>query len=127
MVDEDNKKEIIIEDTAECACGDKCTCQESKNEENCACQESKNEENCACQDSCKCHQDEKFEKKDRKLFKKYNGISPWDYIHIKRIEMAVDLLKNSKEILEYFGTNSRKELANRVFNNNYNINIKKEV
>jgi len=30
------------------------------------------------------------------VFKKYNGISLWDYIHIKRIEMAKDLLRNSE-------------------------------
>ncbi|MDY3929342.1 MAG: AraC family transcriptional regulator [Clostridia bacterium] len=29
------------------------------------------------------------------VFKKYNGISPWDYITIKRVERAVEYLKNS--------------------------------
>ena len=29
------------------------------------------------------------------VFKKYNGISPWEYINIKRVEMAVDMLKNT--------------------------------
>lgn len=30
------------------------------------------------------------------VFKKYNGISPWEYITIKRIEKSVELLKNTK-------------------------------
>lgn len=29
------------------------------------------------------------------VFKKYNGLSPWDYITIKRVEKAEQLLKNS--------------------------------
>ena len=29
------------------------------------------------------------------VFKKFNGISPWDYITIKRIEKSVRLLKTS--------------------------------
>jgi AraC-like DNA-binding protein len=29
------------------------------------------------------------------VFKKYNGISPWEYITIKRVERAVDMLKNT--------------------------------
>ena len=29
------------------------------------------------------------------VFKKYNGISPWNYITIKRVEKAISLLKNS--------------------------------
>ncbi len=29
------------------------------------------------------------------IFKKFNGISPWDYITIKRIEMAITLLKTT--------------------------------
>ena len=29
------------------------------------------------------------------VFKKYNGISPWEYITIKRMEMAVDMLKTT--------------------------------
>ncbi len=29
------------------------------------------------------------------LFKKFNGISPWDYITIKRVEMAIILLKTT--------------------------------
>lgn len=29
------------------------------------------------------------------IFKKMNGISPWEYITIKRVEMAVELLKNT--------------------------------
>ncbi len=29
------------------------------------------------------------------VFKKYNGISPWDYIMIKRIEKAINLIKNT--------------------------------
>lgn len=28
------------------------------------------------------------------VFKKYNGISPWDYITIKRVEKAIEYLKN---------------------------------
>ena len=44
------------------------------------------------------------------VFKKYNGISPWDYIKIKRIERAVELLKSTNltklEIAERCGFNS---------------------
>ena len=29
------------------------------------------------------------------LFKKFNGISPWDYITIKRVEKAITLLKTT--------------------------------
>ena len=29
------------------------------------------------------------------LFKKYNGLSPWDYITIKRVELAIELLKTT--------------------------------
>lgn len=29
------------------------------------------------------------------VFKKFNGISPWEYITIKRVEKAVDLIKNT--------------------------------
>lgn len=29
------------------------------------------------------------------VFKKYNGISPWEYITIKRVEMAVEMLKTT--------------------------------
>ena len=31
------------------------------------------------------------------VFKKYNGISPWDYIMIKRVERAIELLRASKQ------------------------------
>lgn len=30
------------------------------------------------------------------LFKKYNGLSPWDYITIKRVELAIHLLRTTK-------------------------------
>ena len=29
------------------------------------------------------------------VFKKFNGISPWDYITIKRVERAIEMLKNT--------------------------------
>ena len=29
------------------------------------------------------------------LFKKFNGLSPWDYITIKRVEMAIEMLKTT--------------------------------
>ena len=29
------------------------------------------------------------------VFKKYNGISPWEYITIKRVEMAIEILKTT--------------------------------
>lgn len=35
------------------------------------------------------------------LFKKLNGISPWDYITIKRVEKSIDMIKNTnKTVLE---------------------------
>lgn len=44
------------------------------------------------------------------LFKKFNGISPWEYITIKRVEMAINLLKTSDmsklEIAEQCGFSS---------------------
>lgn len=44
------------------------------------------------------------------IFKKYNGISPWDYITIKRIEKSIDLIKTTDmtkyEIAESCGFNS---------------------
>ena len=44
------------------------------------------------------------------IFKKYNGISPWDYITIKRVEKAVTLLKTTDktklEIAQSCGFNS---------------------
>ena len=44
------------------------------------------------------------------VFKKYNGISPWDYIKIKRVEKAIELLKTTNmtklEIAEKCGFNS---------------------
>lgn len=44
------------------------------------------------------------------VFKKFNGISPWEYITIKRVEMAVHLLKTSNlsklEIAEQCGFSS---------------------
>jgi len=43
-------------------------------------------------------------------FKKYNGVSPWDYISIKRVEKAISLLKstnmNKLEIAESCGFSS---------------------
>lgn len=44
------------------------------------------------------------------VFKKFNGISPWEYITIKRVEMAIELLKTSDmtklEIAECCGFSS---------------------
>lgn len=44
------------------------------------------------------------------IFKKYNGISPWDYIAIKRVEKAIHLLKTANmsklEIAESCGFSS---------------------
>ncbi|MBR3942871.1 MAG: AraC family transcriptional regulator [Clostridia bacterium] len=44
------------------------------------------------------------------VFKKYNGISPWDYITIKRVELAITLLKTTSykklEIAEECGFQS---------------------
>lgn len=44
------------------------------------------------------------------LFKKFNGISPWEYITIKRVEMTINLLKTSDmsklEIAERCGFSS---------------------
>ncbi len=44
------------------------------------------------------------------VFKKFNGISPWEYIVIKRVEMAIGLLKSTElkklEIAERCGFNS---------------------
>ena len=44
------------------------------------------------------------------VFKKFNGISPWEYITIKRVEMAINLLKTSDmsklEIAERCGFSS---------------------
>ena len=31
------------------------------------------------------------------IFKKLNGISPWDYITIKRVEKSVEILKTSQD------------------------------
>ena len=44
------------------------------------------------------------------VFKQFNGISPWEYITIKRVEKAIELLKNTSltklEIAERCGFNS---------------------
>jgi len=44
------------------------------------------------------------------VFKKYNGISPWDYITIKRVENAVKMIQNTNltklEIAEKCGFSS---------------------
>ena len=44
------------------------------------------------------------------MFKKLNGISPWDYIVLKRIEKAIELLettdKNKIDIAEMCGFTS---------------------
>ena len=44
------------------------------------------------------------------LFKKYNGISPWDYVMIKRVEVAIEMLKTTSltklEIAERCGFES---------------------
>lgn len=44
------------------------------------------------------------------MFKKYNGLSPWDYITIKRVEMAIEMLEKTDftklEIAERCGFSS---------------------
>lgn len=44
------------------------------------------------------------------MFKKYNGLSPWDYITIKRVEMAIEMLEKTDftklEIATLCGFNS---------------------
>ncbi len=59
------------------------------------------------------------------LFKKLNGLSPWDYIMIKRVERAIDMLKNTDmtklEIAEKCGFTSSSNFY-KVF---YNITGKR--
>ena len=54
------------------------------------------------------------------IFKKYNGISPWEYITIKRVEKAIDLLKSSNmtkiEIAEKCGFSSSSNFYKAFFN-----------
>lgn len=53
------------------------------------------------------------------VFKKFNGISPWEYITIKRVEMAVVLLKTSElsklEIAERCGFSSSSNFYKAFF------------
>ncbi len=54
------------------------------------------------------------------VFKKYNGISPWEYITIKRVEKAIKMLKTSKmtklEIAERCGFSSSSNFYKAFFN-----------
>ena len=53
------------------------------------------------------------------VFKKFNGISPWEYITIKRVEMAINLLKTSDmsklEIAEHCGFSSSSNFYKEFF------------
>ncbi|MDY3031434.1 MAG: AraC family transcriptional regulator [Clostridia bacterium] len=53
------------------------------------------------------------------VFKKFNGISPWEYITIKRVEMAINLLKTSDmsklEIAEHCGFSSSSNFYKAFF------------
>ena len=53
-------------------------------------------------------------------FKKFNGISPWEYITIKRVENAVELIKNTNmtklEIAEKCGFSSSSNFYKAFFN-----------
>lgn len=54
------------------------------------------------------------------VFKKFNGISPWEYITIKRVEKAVDLIKTTDmtklEIAEKCGFSSSSNFYKAFFN-----------
>ena len=54
------------------------------------------------------------------VFKKFNGISPWEYITIKRVEKAIDLIKNTNmsklEIAEKCGFSSSSNFYKAFFN-----------
>ena len=54
------------------------------------------------------------------VFKKFNGVSPWEYITIKRVEMAIELLKSTDmtklEIAEKCGFKSSANFY-KAFNN----------
>lgn len=54
------------------------------------------------------------------VFKKFNGISPWEYITIKRVEKAVDMLKTTDmtklEIAEKCGFSSSSNFYKAFFN-----------
>ncbi len=54
------------------------------------------------------------------VFKNYNGISPWDYITIKRVEMAIKMLKTTKmtklEIADMCGFSSSSNFYKTFFN-----------
>ncbi len=54
------------------------------------------------------------------LFKKLNGLSPWDYIMIKRVERAIDMLKSTDmsklEIAEKCGFSSSSNFYKVFFN-----------
>ena len=54
------------------------------------------------------------------VFKKFNGISPWEYITIKRVENAVELIKNTNmtklEIAEKCGFSSSSNFYKAFFN-----------
>ena len=54
------------------------------------------------------------------IFKKFNGISPWKYITIKRVEKAIDLIQNTDmtklEIAEKCGFSSSSNFYKAFFN-----------
>ncbi len=54
------------------------------------------------------------------VFKKFNGISPWEYITIKRVEMAIEMLKTTEmtklEIAERCGFSSSSNFYKAFFN-----------
>ena len=52
------------------------------------------------------------------LFKELNGISPWDYINIKRVELAKSMLRESNETVLYISSEcgfSNLSNFNRIF------------
>lgn len=54
------------------------------------------------------------------VFKKFNGISPWEYITIKRVEMAIEMIKSTNmtklEIAEKCGFSSSSNFYKAFFN-----------
>ncbi len=52
------------------------------------------------------------------LFKELNGVSPWDYINIKRVELAKTMLRNTNETVLYISSEcgfSNLSNFNRIF------------
>ena len=52
------------------------------------------------------------------LFKELNGVSPWDYINIKRVELAKSMLRNSSQTVLYISSEcgfSNLSNFNRIF------------